>query len=104
MHCFGQSEQAFFAAVSTENARERSPQAGVRMSIVGKAVGADHGGWMRKDAAHVVFRDAVIDGARGLQSPRGFELRYIPGLRNLLERLSCNFRMRRAPGNRDFHA
>ena len=47
----------------------------MRMRVVGQTVGADHGGGMREDAAHVLLVNAVIDGAGRLQRSRGIELR-----------------------------
>src|SRR5579863_5606388 len=58
---------------------------------------------MRENAAHVGFRDAVIDSARRLQSARGFQLRHVPALSERGERISAGFRMRLAPCNRDLH-
>ena len=54
-----------------------------------------------QNAAHIVFRHAVVDGAGGLQASRRFELRQLPGSGNLRQRLAGHLGMRRRPGNGD---
>ena len=59
---------------------------------------------MLQDAAHILFRHAVVDGPGGLQALRRFPLFHAPGKSNLLQRLAGNFGMRRRPGDDDAHA
>ena len=65
-------EEADLAAVVAEHARERAPQARVRLLADGNAVGADHGLVEGEDALHVVLVHQEIDRAAGLHAARRF--------------------------------
>ena len=79
---------------------ETFPKAGDVAGVVGQPVGADHGCRVSQDAAHILFRHAVVDRSRGLQARRRFPLLRAPGKGNLLQRLAGHFGVWRGPGDR----
>ena len=68
------------------------------MLVPGQSIRADHGGGMRKNAAHVLLVDAVIDGAGGLEAVCGFEMGEVPLGGDVGER--CGRRLRDAECSR----
>ena len=65
MHGLFEREEPGLAAIMPQNAREGAPKAGVRVAVMGQAVGTDHGGRVGKNAAHVLLRHLEVDGAGG---------------------------------------
>ena len=104
MHRLGEREDALIPAVVPKDTRKGPPQTRVRPGVVGQSVGADHGCRMLQDAAHILFRHAVVDRAGRLQAGCGQLLLHAPGMSNLLQGLAGHFRMRRRPGDIDAHA
>src|SRR5579863_9510416 len=103
-NCFVDWDQLFVAAVPSQDPRKRSPQPRMRARIIRQSIRSDHRRGMRQDLPHVVFRNAVINRARGAHPPRRFELGQVPDLGDSRQRLPGNLGMRRAPGDGDFHA
>ena len=71
-------EQLLLAPVARQHARERAPQARVRMLVVRQAVGADHAARVRDHAPHIVLVHLEVAGAAGLQAEARLALRRRP--------------------------
>ena len=95
-------EQADVAAVVAEHARERAPQARVRLRPDGDAVRADHRVVEGEDAPHVGLVHQEVDRAAGLQAARRLVLVDAPLARDLVEVAAGVLGMRLA--RRDQHA
>src|SRR5271163_2937433 len=88
----------------TEHARERAPQARMRMLVVWQAVGADHGVLIREDRSHIILVELKIDGASRHQPLGSFHVAARPFGGDVVQHLARVLRKVGGPRHHDLHA